>query len=461
MSPLKSAWELASERVIASRYRVEREDQPLDFVVIPEFSDREDRVVESNESHLITDPDKEREKKVSNIKIQDPQSIVVSDKIMEVIWQGQFFDYGGFARMNRTMAFGLSNRNVKVKVEMDTFLTHVNKATQEQLNNMTRYEVSKTAPKVYGVTVPMRVSYPGRKILYTMIESSECVHPDYAGKLSMVDEVWVASKYGRDIMEKSNIKMPVYVMPLGVDINRYKPNCGKMDFGSTRKFVFLSVFRWSYRKGFDVLLKAFMEEFSGEEDVSLLMVSRAVECPEENSIAKIAEDFASVRSFIKKSDDELPHVALYTKPIHEKDMPKVYGSSDAFVLISRGEGFCLPMVEAASCGLPVIASNVTAQRDFLKEDNSYLVEPEGYVEAKLNSNTAQMAKLCRFYEGQRFPDFGRRAIEQTREHMRYVYENYQSAKTKAEKLRNLVVNNYTWDMAIDRVYNRLKEIYND
>jgi glycosyltransferase involved in cell wall biosynthesis len=92
----------------------------------------------------------------------------------------------------------------------------------------------------------------------------------------------------------------------------------------------------------------------------------------------------------------------------------------------------LPYIEASACGLPVIASNVTAQRDYLTEDNSFLIEPNGYVEAKLNGNMAQMAKLCRFYEGQMFPDFGRSAIEQTKQAEAKTFEVQKSADTLKE-----------------------------
>jgi hypothetical protein len=71
---------------------------------------------------------------------------------------------------------------------------------------------------------------------------------------------------------------------------------------------------------------------------------------------------------------------------------------------------------------------------------------------------SRMAKLCHFYEGQLFPDFSNTGVSQTREKMREVFENYQEAQVKAEKLRNHVLSNYTWDMAVDKAYHRLKEI---
>ena len=273
-----------------------------------------------------------------------------------------------------------------------------------------------------------------------------------------MDEIWVATEYGKKILQSSNVYPPVYVMPLGVDVERYKPDGVIMDFGEdVKNFKFLSVFRWSYRKGFDILLRAYLEEFSGEEDVSLVLVSRYVSGPEKEGIDKIIDDFNAIKDSIDKKPNEFPNVVLYTDAVNERDMPKIYNSADAFVLISRGEGFGLPLVEAAACGLQVISSNCSGQTDFLNDENAYLVEPSGYIEADVNGALSHMAKLCRFYEGQTFPNFDRDSIDTTKKHMRTVFEDENSGSDKANKLRKLIVNNYTWEMAIDRVYRRLRE----
>ncbi|MFA5367031.1 MAG: glycosyltransferase family 1 protein [Dehalococcoidia bacterium] len=43
--------------------------------------------------------------------------------------------------------------------------------------------------------------------------------------------------------------------------------------------------------------------------------------------------------------------------ISEDDMPVLYNSADVFLNTSEYEGFCLPVLEAMSCGIPVVASN--------------------------------------------------------------------------------------------------------
>ncbi|MFO0809866.1 MAG: glycosyltransferase [Gemmataceae bacterium] len=46
--------------------------------------------------------------------------------------------------------------------------------------------------------------------------------------------------------------------------------------------------------------------------------------------------------------------------VNEEQLRDAYRSADAFVMPSVHEGFCLPVVEAMACGIPVIASRATA-----------------------------------------------------------------------------------------------------
>lgn len=43
--------------------------------------------------------------------------------------------------------------------------------------------------------------------------------------------------------------------------------------------------------------------------------------------------------------------------VPEADMPLLYNSADVFLNTSEYEGFCLPVLEAMSCGVPVVVSN--------------------------------------------------------------------------------------------------------
>lgn len=70
-----------------------------------------------------------------------------------------------------------------------------------------------------------------------------------------------------------------------------------------------------------------------------------------------------------------PYQLLYNVGKHE--MPKVYNAFDCLVAPSLNEGFGVPLIEAQSCGVPVITNNFTAMPDLIiKDKTGYLTEVE-------------------------------------------------------------------------------------
>ena len=78
----------------------------------------------------------------------------------------------------------------------------------------------------------------------------------------------------------------------------------------------------------------------------------------------------------------------------------LYAQSDAFVLPTRGEGYCLPAAEAMSMGLPVIITNHSGMTAYATDDNAYLIpidetfkDPYGYVEPDFNALVSLLKKV--------------------------------------------------------------------
>ncbi len=59
---------------------------------------------------------------------------------------------------------------------------------------------------------------------------------------------------------------------------------------------------------------------------------------------------------------------------HDK-IPQYMSAADAFVLPTLAEGCCNSIVEALSCGLPVISSNLSFNWDVLTDENSIMIDP--------------------------------------------------------------------------------------
>lgn len=421
---------------------------------LPEFS-RPDSVSKASIDDSYVDA--EEMESLTFPRMPTPQA---EDFRVKVHYTGPMFDYGGYAKMNRTFIFGLRDMGAIVKTHPIDSINNVNERTEQAIRMLADFPLSTKYPKIFAMTVPDIIAHGGRKILYTMMETSNRVHKEYAERLNLADEVWTPTTWCRDVFKNSGVVAKIVVMPLGVDCERYKPGLSPLKFkDKLRSFRFLSASGWSYRKGFDVLIRAYLEEFSNKDDVSLIISSRFAGDVSKKCKERILSDFSCFRSMVKKKDDELPHIALHSAYTPEERMPHLYNSAHCFVLISRGEGWGLPYCEAAACGLPVIASDHGGQRDFLTNDNSFLVPPSSYfVSRRQDPPFKNMAWISHFYEDQEFPDYEGESFEMVKRHMRYVYENYFEAKQRAEILKRTIIEKFNWSVSIKQVYNRLCEI---
>lgn len=280
----------------------------------------------------------DRVPKPKNGSKQDKESFP-SDKTY-AIWHGPAFDFGGYANMNRRFMFGLDKMGDQIKYKELPSMKDAGPEIAQRLSRLTRTKVPDWAPMVYGMTAPLCYHWEKYKVLFTMMET-RALHPHYVERCNSADEIIVPSHWCKKVFRESGVTKPLRVIPLGVDTSLYVPGVKPMGFSKGLKdFVFLSVFGWSMRKGYDVLLKAYFEEFTSDDPVSLLIMSRYKGSTDEHQKNVIREDIARTASMVR--NPKKPHVLLFGDTLSDEMMPRLYASADCYVLISRGEGFGLP-----------------------------------------------------------------------------------------------------------------------
>jgi len=127
-------------------------------------------------------------------------------------------------------------------------------------------------------------------------------------------------------------------------------------FGLKEKFV-LGISSWFHkeRKGFDILF----ESFSKLDERFVLLI---IGIPKENQ--KEVFEYASTFGL---TEDKI------IMPGFIDNIYEYYKAMDIFLLPSRSEGFSLALLEAAASGLPIIASNIPGNDEFIEHKKNGLL----------------------------------------------------------------------------------------
>lgn len=273
----------------------------------------------------------------------------------------------------------------------------------------------------------------GPRVGWTMLEVDGL--PDsWVKGCNLMDEIWVPASFNVETFATSGVKVPIHVMPLGVDTDYFNPSI--TGFRSSERYVFLSVFEWGERKAPEILLRAYREEFGAEEDVMLLL-SITNRDPSVNVDAEIEALNVPAGA---------PIVVMENAHLPTHQMGSLYRSADCFVLPSRGEGWGMPVLEAMACGLPVIATDWSGPSDFLNDSNGYPLGVESMVGAQAR---------CVYYQGF---DWAQPDLGHLKDLMRRVYEKPSEGRDKGLAAARSVAAEYTWEHCAERIRRRLEQL---
>lgn len=205
------------------------------------------------------------------------------------------------------------------------------------------------------------------------VETTIC-NPTWVKCINSMHRVIVPSAFVKSTFEKSgtlnNGGNDVVVIPESfIDEILGDPPPLAMDF--TTKFNFLTVGQITGRsseedrKNLFNLLKWFSESFRSRDDVGLIIKTnngRETKMDRMLTTDVINQTLRLVRK------GNFPRIHLIHGSMDDAEIAGLYKhpSVRAFVTLTRGEGFGLPILEAAASGLPVIATNWSGHLDFLK-----------------------------------------------------------------------------------------------
>jgi len=144
----------------------------------------------------------------------------------------------------------------------------------------------------------------------------------------------------------------------------------RVDGHRRNRFVFGSVFQWSERKSPRSLIAAYYQAFSEQPDEVLLAIKTYRGHSPKASVQAMVDEITE--SFAFPTGKPRPPIEIICDHFSRDQMRVFYQNIDCYVSTHRGEGWGLPLHEAALMGKPVVATDWSAPAEYLAECPLYL-----------------------------------------------------------------------------------------
>jgi glycosyltransferase involved in cell wall biosynthesis len=203
-----------------------------------------------------------------------------------------------------------------------------------------------------------------------VVEADKC-NPSWINACNSMNAVVVPSTFcEKTIRNTGTVNVPIHVIPESFTREVLAPT-GKINLNLDTSFNFLILGTmtgnnpYNDRKNIFFGLKWLCEEFANDPDVGIVLKT--------NLGRGTRVDWPHIEGMIRKTLSEIrkgpfPKVHVIHGIMSNDEVASLYRDSSIKALVSptRGEGFGLPILEAAASGLPVAVTECTGHMDFLK-----------------------------------------------------------------------------------------------
>jgi GT2 family glycosyltransferase len=361
----------------------------------------------------------------------------------ELAWQSIMNFPTGYAMSSQAMVKALDDANVRVQYKYVYGANSPFPIPEKEDMNHNRLNVicKRPFPKkpktsvVYGQGDVFEKNQGKYKIGFTMLEV-DGFPEEWVRKANKMDEIWVPSEFNKQTFLDCGLKRPIHKIPLGVDTNYFNPDIRSIK-NQNKDYVFFTNIEWGERKNPQMQLKQFNKTFKANDDVCLIAKLNnrdpSINLQQEIKNLNLSSSGGRIYFIINRVFD------FY-------QLPLLYRSIDCYITAGRGEGWDMPLMEAMACGLPTIATNWGAHQEFATEENSYLLNITGTIDAKAK---------CPYYDGFKWADPDANHYSEL---LQMVFNNQDQAKSKGRLAADEMMQMWTWENTAKKILNRICQI---
>ena len=149
----------------------------------------------------------------------------------------------------------------------------------------------------------------------------------------------------------------------------------------------------------------------------------------------------------------LTNVRVIWGSVAAADMADLYQQSHVFVLPSKGEGWGLPLIEAAAVGLPIITTWHSAHTEFLQHIQSSVIS----VEHDMVPVACQDYQLFYPTTDGNWGEWAQPRVDSIRQALKKSRVSYNYLHKRAQENSGIIRKNFSWAQSADRALQTLQK----
>lgn len=289
------------------------------------------------------------------------------------------------------------------------------------------------------VSIDLQDHFRGTNCQWIVFEST--VVPEIImSTLIRADLVWVPSNWGQQVLVANGLPTnKVDVVPEGVDVLRYH------SFGPRprrSRVRFLTVGKFEHRKSQRELLTAWARAMAHRNAELVIKTFSFFDAD-----ARAQELLDLIKTL------NLDNVGVYWGALEPDSMIELYKSADAFVLASKGEGWGLPLIEAAAMGVPVIATRYSGHEHYLKMIDSSVVP----VDFDMVPVDCQDYRRCYPSANGNWGQWAQPRVASLAQALVHTYSNLYELQHLAAHNADIVRKEFSWCRSVDQALMSLQQ----
>lgn len=265
-------------------------------------------------------------------------------------------------------------------------------------------------------------------------------------KFSLTNASYEMLNEQQEVLGNLKIEVPVDV----VNYCHKKTKAKKIDLDLKYDFNYLAVAQWSPRKNMLSLIGWFLEEMQDKE-VGLVIKTSIANC----SLTDRRETSRRLKEILSNFPNRKCEVVLVHGSMSDSEMQGLYQHDKIKCMVSttHGEGFGLPLFEAAYNGLPVIATDWSGHLDFLYKGAEPLFLPIDYNMHKVQPNAVwkdiiEPTAIWAYVKENSY-----------KECLNEMLNNYDTYTEKAKKLEEYILQNFTPSSQYTKFVDSVESVY--